>query len=138
MAGMGGKQPCRRYADNVAITSRGVRLVAFTGVALLIVGTHLYYRFREPPTRNVAGRYVSNNCGVVTITGTTAHYLGEQARFKLVFDKFGLVGELERPLGPFYVSTIDGREEPGWLSFDKDTVNAVRFDRQECNFRRAG
>jgi hypothetical protein len=50
----------------------------------------------------VAGRYVSNNCGVVTITGTTAHYLGEQARFKLVFDKFGLVGELERPLGPFY------------------------------------
>jgi hypothetical protein len=120
----------------VETTARKVKMVAAGAALVLMVGTFLTYRLREPPTQNVAGRYVSNNCGIMTITGTTAHYVTQQARFRLVFDKFGLAGELDGPLGPFYVPTIDGRKEAGWLIFAKDTVTGVRFDRQECIFRR--
>ena len=120
----------------MAISSRRLRL-AGAGVAVLVIaGTFLTYRLRAPPTRSVVGRYVSNNCGSITISGGTAQYAGQQARFRLIFDKFGLLGELDRPLGPFFVQTLDGSKEPGSLSFDKNTVTAVLSNRQECVFER--
>jgi hypothetical protein len=132
---MGGKLPLGRYHLQVAITSRSIRLAAAAAALLLIVGTFLSYRLREPPTRNVDGRYLGS-CGAMIIRGKTASFGGSTAQFRLIFDKFGLVGWLDRPLGAFYVHTVDGRREPGSLVFDKNIVTASRFDGRECVFNR--
>jgi hypothetical protein len=110
-------------------------LVGPIAAFLLIVGTFLSYRLREPPTRHVDGQYLGS-CGTMTIRNKTASFGGSTARFRLVFDKFGLVGWLDRPLGAFYVQTLDGHHEPGTLTFDKNAVTALRFDQQECVFNR--
>jgi hypothetical protein len=135
MAGTGGKLTLGRYDLAVAMTSRSVGLVVAAVVLLLMVGTFLTYRLREPPTRHVDGHYVGS-CGAMIIANKTASFDGSTARFRLVFDKFGLVGWLDRPLGAFYVPTLDGRREPGTLIFDKNTVTALRFDQQACVFNR--
>lgn len=120
----------------MAITERTMRLFGAGAAILLIAGTVLTYRLREPPTRSVAGRYASDNCGVITIRGATAQYEGHRVEFRLLFDKFGLVGQLDRPLGPFYVKNLDGSIERGWLIFGESTVTAVRSNGQECVFNR--
>ena len=116
--------------------SREVKIAAGV-VALAIAGTFIFYFTPRPDIRSVNGVYSSDRCGNLIIQDGVVAYAGRNARMTLIFErKFGLVGELDRPLGPFFVPTVNGKKEPLWLSFDKDTVTAERYAHEECVFTR--
>ena len=99
-----------------------------------MVGTFLTYHHRQPEITSVDGIYDSAACGRLILRNGRAEYERNTVSFTLVFDKFGLMAEMNRPLGPFYVQNMDGTREPIWFHFNGHTVAAVTHAHQDCIF----
>src|SRR4051794_24320800 len=88
-----------------------VCVTALLAVLSISLWTFLKYHHRTPDVASIDGTYISPCCDEIHIKSGVAHYDGDRAHIKLVFDKFGLVGRLDRPLGPFFVVN-DGVRAP--------------------------
>jgi hypothetical protein len=111
----------------IASATLALALLAFT-----------FYKYHHPaPTPDVVnGIYANSCCRDVMINGTYVKYGSETARIRLIDDKFGLVGYLDRPLGPLFRSE-NGRRAPVVLVFTgRDGFTVIDYSGKNLAFKR--
>lgn len=110
---------CADFRENIIRLRRPSLPVLIPTLLVLLsaVGIALYYRHLTPPTSYVDGTYISSCCSPVSIRDGDVTMGGEHARLVLKYEKYGLAGRLDRPMGILF-SIQDGQKVPVELVFD--------------------
>jgi hypothetical protein len=111
-------------------------VAALSAVFLISTWTFVRYHHRTPEISTIDGTYISACCRPIHIKGGIVRYDRAAAHIELIYDKFGLVGRLDRPLGPFFVVEAGGRSPVSFVFEKNGSFSTVDSSGRDRSFNR--